>query len=457
MGGEIKCERCGLTYKIDYGVCPRCGDIIANHDTYYYLPCNYSLNRRYIIGKEKPKRCGQYICYKGIDLNNNQSVFIKEFIHPNYHEIERDQFGRIIADTRFQGFVNDQVTYFTQRKSIVDAFNRITQRYSFDYIYEYDYFIENNTVYVIQKIPKGISLIDYIRKKGGKLSYDEAVPILLDVFLYRSICYSNGIFVELTLYLNPSIYIDEYKNVSIISHCCEKLFDPQDESERLEIVPIFFDATAPMELYSKRRPYGLYSEVYICAAIMYKILTGKNVKKVAERVLEEMPYPSELGCYLPEGVEEALIKALSIDYKERQQSIGEFVDDVIPLEVFNKISKCSPNFSESISVSLDVSQLNYLEMKMLERTIATYKVSNLFWDKNSKCPTYRFDICTGTDGIIGLFNDLGKKYPFLKAEAYVELPGSIYHCILYDLPSHGGEYSIILDKGIVMEDYMPYS
>ena len=74
------------------------------------------------------------------------------------------------------------------------------------------------------------------------------------------------------------------------------------------------------------RDRGTFTDVYSLAATVYYLLTGKMLLNPNERLLssEDIVLNDE---DIPEYVTDALYKALRVNYKERTQTIYEFLSD----------------------------------------------------------------------------------------------------------------------------------
>lgn len=86
---------------------------------------------------------------------------------------------------------------------------------------------------------------------------------------------------------------------------------------------------APPEQYGDPSTQGPWTDVYSLAATAYQCLCGKAPSDSLRRTFsDDLVAPSGLGVTLPPAFEDALMKALELDYTKRTQSVGEFVSSL---------------------------------------------------------------------------------------------------------------------------------
>ena len=198
------------------------------------------------------------------------------------------------------------------------------------------FFEENGTAYFAMEYVKGESLKSYVRKRGGGISWQEAERILLPVMEALEAVHAQGI-------IHRDISPD---NIALADNGQVKLLDfgaarysMGERSQSLSVV--LKHGYAPAEQYSRHGHQGPWTDVYAMAATFYNVLTGEMVPDSIDRTHSDtLVLPSRLGVIVPEHVEAALAKALSVRQEDRFQSMADFRDAltgkvILPKTVFS--------------------------------------------------------------------------------------------------------------------------
>lgn len=119
--------------------------------------------------------------------------------------------------------------------------------------------------------------------------------------------------------------VDSTGVIKLIDFGNAKNIKRQSGNEQLSVM--LTPGFAPFEQYSSKSEQGTFTDVYSLAATIYYLLTGKMLLNPNERLLssEDIVLNDE---DIPEYVTDALYKALRVNYKERTQTIYEFLSDM---------------------------------------------------------------------------------------------------------------------------------
>ena len=455
-----KCIRCNQSYNTDQetnSVCPYCGMIQGLLLHKKYLPEDYVLAKRYKIIKAM-NNDARYNVYQGWDIDDSVLVQIREF-YPQYvsstgdnfvmiGSAERDWYGNIILTDKFEKEKNTYCRWLEKRKIIRDKYRRLQSRFDHDsIIFYYDIVDENNTIYEIRRYVKGLSLFSMVSSRVGGFKYDEIFRELYKAFvlIFRKIP-DDIIYMGLT---PGDILIEQdTENVFILSKDSEILKEDIFKYDRMNDMGEY----DPPEMYSGLDLYGEYSEVYRFAAIMNYALTGRKPVGGSKGVAS-LSFPSDIGKTLPEGVEEALRKALIKDYKERTQDMRSFACGALPEQLV-----LPPNTSWNIKIDvLGFSTQMHIELSNL---IHEYSIKHIdvSWTKLLKYPDYSCFIQNyGSEQIESFFKFLGKSLPGLRAVASGHFGGSRYAWEIFGIHDTGGEVTLELRYGDVVSDEIWYT
>ena len=181
------CESCFTEIEDEKKSCPHCGfsksEYIADPMS---LPMGAKLNDKIIIGKVMGKG-GFGITYLGYDLRMERTIAVKEY-YPNGIAY-RSQTGTevLLGDSKAAEAFDRGAEKFYSEAQMVAQFNGNPNIVSV-----YDYFRENNTVYLIMEYLNGVTLKNYI-KKHGKVSDGQAMFIMDKIAAALSITHSAGV------------------------------------------------------------------------------------------------------------------------------------------------------------------------------------------------------------------------------------------------------------------------
>lgn len=276
------------------------------------------LNNRYII-KDMIGAGGFGITYLGLDQSLNQPCAIKEYfpidwatrsdgtlavIQGNQPRIkEAYEHGKAV-------FINEAriLVGLQQENAVVNAF---------------DYFEANNTAYIVMEYISGTNLSKLVRGQGV-LSIQLANRMLQEMAdaLYR-------IHKKMLLHRDISpdnIIVREDGVFKLIDFGATRAYainEPQTMS--VMVKPGF----APIEQYMKSGAQGPWSDIYALAATYYFVLTRKKIPAAPDREMGVEVEPlKELVPDLPDKINAGIMRALSRSYKDRPQTMKEFVMDL---------------------------------------------------------------------------------------------------------------------------------
>lgn len=86
---------------------------------------------------------------------------------------------------------------------------------------------------------------------------------------------------------------------------------------------------APPEQYGDSSTLGPWTDVYALAATFYHALTGQAPSDSLKRTFaDDLKRPSALGVQMPRVAEDALMRALELDYRARTKSVQKLMEDL---------------------------------------------------------------------------------------------------------------------------------
>lgn len=270
---------------------------------------------QYIVNK--PLGQGGFgITYLADDHKTGSKVVIKEFYPETM--VSRSQQTIVVpfAGEREENFSYGKGTFLQEAETLHELADNP------NVVKVYRYFEENGTAYFVMEYVEGESLDAYIKNNGGRLSYEEAERCLLPVIRALGAVHKKGIIHR---DVTPdNIYLGKDGSVKILDFGAAR-YSLGDKSRSLDVV--LKHGFAPKEQYTRHGRQGPYTDIYSVAASFYFCLTGRRPPDSIDRIEnDELIPPSRLGASLPGYKEMAILKALSVQPKDRFQSMDEFAD-----------------------------------------------------------------------------------------------------------------------------------
>ena len=292
--------------------CPHCGFHEKEEQPYLALPLGTILNGRYMTGKVLGIG-GFGITYLGYDLTLDIRVAIKEYMPSAMATRHADRYqvtltGKSDADYRYgmQRFLDEAkiLAKLQNTPNIVNVQN---------------YFQENNTAYFVMEYVEGQNLKSWLASHGGRISWQQALELLVPVMKALSKVHAQHI-------LHRDISPD---NICITDSGESRLLDFGAARVTLgdgkSVSVILKHGYAPEEQYSTHGNQGPWTDVYAMGATLYRCITGVLPPDAVERMHgDTLKTPSKLGIAVPENVERAVLKALSVRIEDRFQDMDSF-------------------------------------------------------------------------------------------------------------------------------------
>ncbi len=184
----------------------------------------------------------------------------------------------------------------------------------------HSYFEENGTAYFVMEYIEGISFDEYIKRKGGKITVDEAERVLIPIMDALDAVHAAGIVHR---DVTPdNIYICQDGKIKLLDFGAAR-YSLGDKSRSLDV--ILKHGFAPKEQYTRRGRQGPYTDIYSIAATFYFAITGKRPPDSVDRLDEDdLIPPSSLGVDITDYQEKALFTALEVQPQNRFQSMAVF-------------------------------------------------------------------------------------------------------------------------------------
>ena len=307
-----RCYNCMQEIEDGTVYCPHCGyQLEQKQKDLYYLDVGTLLSeRRYMIGV--PINAGGFgIVYKAWDQTFGKMVAIKEFFPssiatriPETNEVRayspKNEAEFEKGKKRFLGEAR-KMAKFNEHPNIVDV---------------YDFFEENDTVYMVMEYMDGVTYKEYIREQGGKVSLELATAVSLAVLdALKEVHKAKIIHRD----INPN-------NIFICRSGVVKLFDfGAARFEQTDMSTVLTPHYAPPEQYRTKSKQGAQTDIYAVGATMYFALTGIKPEESTDRQhKDKLVPPMKLNNTIPKSISNAIIRAMALKPELRFKNAADF-------------------------------------------------------------------------------------------------------------------------------------
>jgi serine/threonine protein kinase len=181
-------------------------------------------------------------------------------------------------------------------------------------------FRDNGTAYLVMEFLDGWTLDEFLKRRGGKITFETTLRIMLPVIDALAAIHADGV---LHRDISPdNIYLTRDGKVKLIDFGAARNALGQ-KSRNLSI--ILKEGYAPEEQYRASGVQGPWTDVYATAATMYHCVTGKAPQPSLDRLAEDkVQRPSELGIDIDSAAERAIMVGMSLRAADRFQSMEDF-------------------------------------------------------------------------------------------------------------------------------------
>lgn len=296
------------------GVCPHCGYDDREEQPYLALPRGTILNGRYLTGKVLGIG-GFGITYLGYDLTLDIKVAIKEYMPSGMATRYTDGYTVTLTGRTEKEYAAGMERFLDEARILAKLQNLP------NIVSVQNYFKENNTAYFVMEYIEGMSLKEYLAERGNVIAYTEALAILLPVM--KALCEVHSMNLIHRDISPDNIYITASGESRLLDFGAARFSLGDNKS----VSVILKHGYAPEEQYSSHGNQGPWTDIYAMGATMYRCITGTVPPDSIERMRNDnMRRPSELGVSVPAVIENAVMKALSVQTADRYSNMEAFVE-----------------------------------------------------------------------------------------------------------------------------------
>ncbi len=298
--------------------CPFCGfdpDAVTDKKL---LPAGILLYHRYYVGKVLGEG-GFGITYTGYDISEKRPVAIKEYFPANIAQrnISQENSNAVIPFDGDNGNIYARgLERFAQEAKVLKKLTKLSH-----VVKVYDYFLQNNTGYLIMEYVPGMTLRKVVQEKGC-FSYQEMFPIIKPIMEDLSVIHDMGMIHR---DISPDNIILQANGIAkVIDFGTTRTVVQKDDGTNRTMTVMLRQQYAPKEQYLPNGNVGAWSDIYSLCATIYFMLLGTDPKNVFERDAKDMEKAFR-GAEIPydAGFVRILEKGMQVEASKRYASVRE--------------------------------------------------------------------------------------------------------------------------------------
>ena len=297
--------------------CPECGWSGKSEAEPHQLPPGTILQDQYLLG-EVLGQGGFGITYIGRDLSQNRTIAVKEYYPGNCAIRDASVTSMItVSGSRQEKILSDGKDKMLQEAKVLQQLNNVS-----GIVDVYDYFEENNTVYIVMEYLEGSDLRTILN--AHTISAEELFQKIVPLMQSLSEVHSRHL-------IHRDISPD---NIMMLKDGSLKLMDfgaarESNDQDDHSISVILKSGYAPVEQYSEKGTQGPWTDIYALCATMYKCITGKTPEESLQRLLQDnVLWPSELGCKITPQQEAILKRGMAVKKEDRYPDLSSLLTDL---------------------------------------------------------------------------------------------------------------------------------
>ena len=307
-------------------ICPYCGfdrDFYEKKRSARSLPTETILNGKYLLGRVLGEG-GFGITYLAVDLILEIPVAVKEYF-PMGLASRNTSAGRITEN--ISTLTGEKKTYYEHglRSFMDEARNLAKFQKTEGVISVKDFFLENNTAYLVMEYLEGKTLQRYLDEKRLPLSEKETLNLMWPVLKALSRIHKEGMIHR---DISPdNIMIANDGRVVLIDFGAARI---STGAETKSLTVLLKHGYAPAEQYQTKGRQGPYTDIYAVCATMYRMMSGKVPEEAIDRMVEDHVVPLEQwrGLNISYQVSRSIKKGLSVKPQDRYLTVEDLIEDL---------------------------------------------------------------------------------------------------------------------------------
>lgn len=298
-------------------ICPICGHDNTQANDPALLAVRSVLAERFIIGKAYDIN-GEGVTYSAFDTKINAPVIIREFFPCDI--AMRSANGSVLVKEGSSYPFNNGLMEF------MDISDKLLSLEDLPCLFKtLDSFELNGTAYRVSESVSGISLMEFLLRNGGSITWEQARPLFLPLITTLNGLHKAGIIHR---GISPETIFVGRDGKLRLKNICIKAVRSRDNVITAQLYPGF----AAIEQYGLEdiNNDGPHTDVYGLAATLFRVLAGNPPCDATDRLnSDNMTIPAKVAETVPKNVLSALANGLQILPENRTQTINDMREELM--------------------------------------------------------------------------------------------------------------------------------
>lgn len=292
-------------------ICPICGYDNTSKNDPALLAVRSVLADRFVIGKAYDIN-GEGVSYSAFDTKINIPVIIREYF-PCDIALRKPNGSVTIKEDASYAFNNGLMEF-------IDISDKLLGLADLPCLFKtLDSFEFNGTAYRVSESVSGISLMEFLLRNGGSITWEQARPLFLPLITTLNGLHKAGIIHR---GISPETIFVGRDGKLRLKNICIKAVRSRDNVVTAQLYPGF----AAIEQYGIEdiNNDGPHTDVYGLAATLFRVLAGNPPCDATDRLnSDNMTIPAKVAESVPKNVLSALANGLQILPENRTQTIND--------------------------------------------------------------------------------------------------------------------------------------
>ncbi|MEI6414636.1 MAG: serine/threonine-protein kinase [Pseudomonadota bacterium] len=258
---------------------------------------------------------GFSLIYLAEDEETHEEVVIKEFFPKKFGLRSSDLSVSARPDVESGQFNRGRRLFYQEAKVLASLRHP-------NIVHVINFFLANNTAYLVMEYQRGRNLGEYVRERGGGMSTTFLMTVFPPILDALALIHTRSL---LHLDIKPgNVHLRPGGSPILLDFGAAHSLNPEDGRQQAQVITAGF---SPLEQYLPDGVIGPWTDVYAIGATMRTCIAGRPPASAIERHANDRlrPATEQFQRGYPAHLLAAIDWALRMDPRDRPQNAGELL------------------------------------------------------------------------------------------------------------------------------------